>query len=205
LGSAGSHSNVKVPPFNKQIPVELWRQLLLCQLNECSNDIRQNDSILWQIPATIGAIVGLMLNALGNDVLSGPVTGLDIAGVSIGVIVTFSLVLTEYKNRVLQISRNVYRKSIYDALLQSGVLAPGALITPKLSLSDDPCDLPGLVETSSRRLDDPTIKAASEGAGPAMLGSLVARRSAYKALFAISNTVLLAEVLLLGWLVARYV
>src|SRR5687768_13826176 len=56
------------------ILVKEWRTLLVKQLEQCWSDIRQNDAILWQIPASIGAIVALLLNVLGQSIVAGPVS-----------------------------------------------------------------------------------------------------------------------------------
>lgn len=187
-----------------QVRVEEWRALLGRQLDQCIGDIRQNDAILWQIPATIGAIVALVLNFLGEKIVSGPIRWLEVVAVVTTLLVTSSLVLTEYKNRVFQVTRNIYRKSIYNELLRVAHLPSGEMVTPALVIRDfHPDSLPGSVEVASRLLDSDVLEAAWKAAGPSFFGAKLARVSAYKTLFYISLAILVGELLLLVSFVVR--
>lgn len=187
------------------IPVEHWRAILYLQLEQCWNDIRQNDAILWQIPASIGAIVGLILNALGRTIIEGPVAWLDIAAVATAIAVTFSLVVTEYKNRIFQVTRNIYRKAIYKALVEAARLPAGSLANPVLDVREyEAGDLPGSVEVATRHIDREVLEVAWKAGGVKWAGERAAKLPAYKTLFYISIGVLLGELGLLIWLCVRF-
>jgi hypothetical protein len=187
-----------------EIPVEQWRALLCVQLEQSWNDIRHNDAILWQIPATIGAIVGLVLNALGKTIVTGPVTWLDAVGVATATIVTFSLIVTEYKNRVFQVTRNIYRKSIYKSLVDIAALKDGSGVLPYVDVREyEGGELPGFVEVATKDISDEVLDVAWKASGFRVLGRQASRLPAYKTLFYISNAVFLGEVGLLISLAIR--
>ena len=89
-------------------------ELLLAQFRECWADNRNYDVIVWQIPAAIGAIAGIMLNALrlsaGGDDRFRPLVAAGAAWV------TFPLVVALVKNRIFQIERNNWRIKLFEAL-----------------------------------------------------------------------------------------
>src|SRR5262252_10232445 len=89
------------------LPVELWRSILLTQLVECWNDTRNIDNLVWQIPAGIGAILGLIISGLGVRALSGQPDLLDVGAMCAVLFISSSLVLALYKNRMFQVSRSI--------------------------------------------------------------------------------------------------
>jgi hypothetical protein len=164
------------------------------------------DTILWQIPAGIGAIVGLVLAGLGRDVFEGRPTILEIFATSAATLVTYSLLVAEYKNHVFQVSRNIYIKSLHRALLDCSAYPTGYLIKAKLEIDDFKMeDLPGLPAAATRDLigENSMWNSIVRSAGPVWLGSRAARLPAFKTLFAVSVFAFAGEVLLVAILVAR--
>jgi hypothetical protein len=198
------------------LPVELWRSILLTQLSECWDDVRNVDSLVWQLPTGIGAILGIVLAALSPHNLSRP--GLfEVAAVFGACFVTLSLLLALYKNRRFQVSRGKYIKSIYMELLGTEGLVASQMTPVKLAPVDHKIrDLPGLVALSSKDLDevDPTDKSTPEGPSDikggiyqirSMMRSRMGRVSAFKVLFRVSAAVCLGEFLLGAWLLVQLV
>lgn len=204
--AAGTEGSASVPSPGGPMRVDVWRSLLTEQWVQCGNDIRQNDALLWQIPASIGAIVALLLNALRDGIDAGEPSLLHLTAVVVAVLVTASLVITEFKNRVFQVSRNIYRKSIFRALLDVSSLPDDAVVVPSLTLRDyHREELPGFVEAKTRDIEDHVLAAAWKAAGSRVLGARVASVSAYMTLFYLSLVVLAGEVGLLGWMVGKTV
>lgn len=188
-----------------KIHVELWRSMLLVQLGECWNDVRQNDSILWQIPAGIGAIVGLIFAALGSSALKGRPNLLQIMAVLAVAAVTFSLIVAEYKNRVFQVSRNIYIKSIYKELLMTQGKPEGTLVPAVLTIDDyEMSELPGLSALATKDLDKIVQMRAAQVSGPNFLGNYLSRIPAFKTLFYVSILIWFGEIIFAIWLVVRF-
>lgn len=188
------------------VPVELWRSMLLVQLGECWNDVRQNDSILWQIPAGIGAIVGLILAALGSSAIKGRPNLLQVIAVAAVAAVTFSLIVAEYKNRVFQVSRNIYIKSIYRELLMTRDKPDGTLVPITFTIDDyDMNEVPGLSALATRDLSNIVQERASAVSGLRFFGNSLTRLPAFKTLFYVSILIWIGEIAFVIWLLARYV
>lgn len=92
------------------------QELLLAQFRECCADIRQYDAMLWQLPAAIGAIVGLTLNFAGQALAAGSATWIHVGGEFLALLLTVPLVLALYKNRLFQRSRNQFRSILVKAI-----------------------------------------------------------------------------------------
>jgi hypothetical protein len=108
-------------PTQSDQPPDIRRQLLLAQMEECWADIRNFDSILWQIPAAISAIGGLMVNALAQKEINfGPWSRPTIAYAA--ALLTLPLLAALVKNRIFQTDRNNWRISLYRAYVSGGPL-----------------------------------------------------------------------------------
>jgi hypothetical protein len=183
-----------------EIRLDVRRDLLRQELDQCWADVRHNDSILWQIPAAIGAIVGLILNVVVN---SHPLSWLHALAVVAAILVTWSLIVTEYKNRIFQVTRNIYRASIYNELLRIARMGPDELVVPTLQI-DDFKGLVGFVETATDTIPAPARKAAFKAAGfYRQAGWVQDRLKAYKTLLVISLLLLAGEIVLLGVVIER--
>jgi hypothetical protein len=129
-------------------PVTGMREhLFIAQLEECWADIRNYDAILWQIPAAISAIGGLMANALVQpDITFGPWSRPIIAFAAAGL--TLPLLVALVKNRIFQTDRNNWRIALYTRLMEGGPELPKARdVYPEGSDAPD-----GLVLLSSRAI-----------------------------------------------------
>jgi hypothetical protein len=190
-----------------KLPVELWRSILLVQLGECWNDIRNIDGLVWQIPAGIGAILGLILTGLGTRALKGRPSLIDVAAMFAVVLVSYSLIVALHKNRMFQISRNKYMKGIYKQLLATHSASNGALVPIRLDAHDDcPMDeLPGFVARATRDIANESQAGSVASWGVLALFSARMRKfSAYNTMFRVSVCVLVGEFLLAVWLFIRF-
>lgn len=186
------------------LPVELWRSMLLVQLGECWDDVRQNDSILWQIPAGIGAIVGLILAALGSTAVKGRPSLPQVLAVIAVAAVTFSLIVAEYKNRVFQVSRNIYIKSIYRELLMTRDKPANAFVPITFTIDDYDMDyVPGLSALATKDLSSIVQARAAEVSGLRWFGNGLSRLPAFKTLFYVSVCIWVGEVAFIAWLLVR--
>lgn len=187
------------------LPAELWRSILLMQLDECWSDIRQIDGLVWQIPAGIGAILGLILTGLGSNILKRPPSLLDVGAMFGAFLITFSLIFALYKNRIFQISRNIYMKAIYKQLLAIRDAKPDDLVPVNLEL-DDPemVEIPGLVALATRDMVSLGLAHVASSAGLPFASRILRRRSAYKTMLYVSISVLAGEFLLTILLLARF-
>jgi hypothetical protein len=218
-------SQVAVTPM--LLPVELWRSLLLTQLTECWNDVRNIDSLVWQIPAGIGAIIGLILTGLGRSIIQNRPSLLDVAAMIAAVLVSFALIMALRKNRIFQVSRNVYIKAIYRALLETNAAQAGEMISVGLQTDDCSMDmLPGCVPRATQDLASFTdlqsdtksrfmkfllgssfwqsVAKSHAGKGVTKVGNRLSNASAYKMMFRVSVSIVVGETLLAFWLLARF-
>jgi len=209
------------------LPVELWRSLLLAQLTECWNDVRNIDSLVWQIPAGIGAIIGLILTGLGRSIIQNRPSLLDVAAMVAAVLVSFALIMALRKNRIFQVSRNVYIKAIYRALLATNTAEAGEMISVGLETDDCPMEiLPGCVPRATQDLTGFTAtqsatksrilkflleshfwrSAANSSVGKRVgkVWQKLSKASAYRIMFRVSVSILVGETLLAFWLLGRF-
>jgi hypothetical protein len=205
--SQSSAPQAELSNQNASMPVELWRSILLCQLGECWNDVRNIDGLVWQIPAGIGAILGLILSGLGVRVVDGRPDLLDVGAMFAVLLISAALVVALYKNRMFQISRNIYMKAVYRQLMATNTAKPGALVPIKLEADDCAMsELPGLVPRATRDLDTQLLQV---GVIPlpkfAGLTNWLGQRSAYKTMFRVSLLVLIGEFALAVWLLVRFI
>jgi hypothetical protein len=193
----------------ENIAIDVWRSILTTQLGECWDDVRNIDSLVWQIPAGIGAILGLILTGLGASAFKGHPSLLDVAAMFAVVLISYSLILALHKNRMFQVSRNIYMKAIYLELLKTGSLPPGSLVSASLGAKDHKIgDLPGFVPHATRDL----MLESKHGIVYSLTGmkgfnNLNARfndMSAYVTMFRVSAFVLLGEFALTIWLLLRF-
>ncbi len=212
-----------VPPI--LLPVELWRSLLLTQLTECWNDVRNIDNLVWQIPAGIGAIIALILTGLGRSIIQNRPSLLDVVAMIAAVLVSFALIIALRKNRMFQVSRNVYIKAIYRALLATNTAEVGEMI--RAGLETDDCSmeiLPGCVpratqdlaaftasQTKSRPLkfllESPFWRSIVNSPAGKCIGKVwqkLSRASAYRIMFRVSVSILIGETFLALWLLGRF-
>lgn len=183
------------------VPVELWRSILLTQLGQCWDDVRQTDSILWQIPAGIGAIVGLVLATIGSSAVHGRPNLLQVIVVFAASAVTFSLIVAEYKNRVFQVSRSIYIKSFYKQLLLTQDKEDGMLVQAVLTFDDyNVEELPGLAALATRELNEIVQAKAASVSGFPFIGDTLSRLPAFKTLFYVSIMILIGELAFGVWL-----
>jgi hypothetical protein len=192
---------------NATLPVELWRSILLCQLGECWNDVRNIDGLVWQIPAGIGAILGLILSGLGARVVDGRPDLLDVGAMFAVVLISSALIVALHKNRMFQVSRNIYMKAIYKQLLATNIAQAGALVPIGLNADDSPMEeLPGFVPRATRDLTalfpQGTVQSLPQLAS---LSDRVRNLSAYKTMFRVSLLVLVGELALAIWLLVRFI
>jgi hypothetical protein len=179
---------------------------LLSQLTECWDDVRNIDGLVWQIPAGIGAILGLILTGLGRNVLSGRPSIIDLAAMVAAVLVSFSLILALHKNRMFQVSRNIYMKALYRQLLSTRSASDGELVGIALETDDCPMEeLPGLVPRATRDLTKTLSGPTAAGFQPRQLLRRFHLLSAYKIMFGVSLCILCGEVALAVWLLVRMV
>ena len=188
-----------------KVNVDQWREILSLQVTQCWDDIRQMDSLLWQIPAGIGAIAGLLASALSTDVLSGRPTAFEIGLVGATCLITYSLVVAAYKNRVFQVARNVHLKSCYAELLRVAALQHDTLVeVHPLTMADLPLSsLPGLLPFSTREVDSTTKELAAVAGLGAPLNRFLVKRGAFRILWWISVGVMLGEATLFGTLLVH--
>lgn len=191
----------------------LRREFALLQIAECWADNRNYDAILWQIPAAIGAIAGLMVNAIflahgsGVDAWVRPFIALA-AG-----LITFPLVMALLKNRLFQIERNIWRAAVFQSLYADGVSASQLIVQarsdedPRLARilfresqrSASPDDGTDLVPFSSLHLDLGRTRGSSLFR---LLATRFGGRSAYSVLLFVSVIILLSEAALFVTLLA---
>lgn len=196
------------PSSQVTIPLDLWRSVLIAQLSECWNDVRNIDSLVWQIPAGIGAILGLVLSGLGTQVVKGRPNVLDVAAMFAVVLISYSLIIALYKNRKLQQARSIYLKSIYKQLLLSAsATSDDAAVSPTLKLNDYNMDeLPGFVAHSTHDVVQAACDASPELASRvASFKTSYFKRSAYRTMFYMSVLVLVGELFLAIWLLIRLI
>lgn len=189
------------------LPVELWRSVLLLQLGECWDDVRNIDSLVWQIPAGIGAILGLILSGLGPQVVKGRPSPLDVAAMFAVVLISYSLIVALHKNRKFQVSRNIYMKSIYKELLTNQCVPGDATVPVTLKPHDyEMTELPGFV---ARYTNDLVQEAHADSSQLASHIASFKRRlfkwSAYQTMFRVSILVLTGELFLALWLFIRFI
>jgi disulfide bond formation protein DsbB len=205
----GSPDASETSDKSSTLPIDVWRSILVTQLGECWNDVRNIDSLVWQIPASIGAILGLILTGLGSKALKGHPSLLDVAAMFAVVFVSYSLLLALHKNRVFQIARNIYMKAIYRELLKTGSVAPNSPVPASLEAKDHPIDeLPGFVPHATRDI----VLESRHGIVHSLTGitrfnrlnTRVDKMSAYITMFRISACVLLGEFALAVWLLLRF-
>ena len=191
-------------PSSQSIPVELWRAILLAQLGQCWDDVRQTDSILWQIPAGIGAIVGLVLAAIGANAVRGKPNLVQVIAVFAASAVTFSLIVAVYKNRVFQVSRSIYIKSFYKQLMLTKDAKDGTLVPAFLTFDDyDVDELPGLAALATKDLSEVVQERAAAVSGFRFIGDNLSRLPAFKTLFYVSVFILIGEIAFAIWLIVR--
>ena len=181
-------------PENEYAEVGMSRslhdELIIKQIGECWADNRNFDVIVWQIPAVIAAIAGLMLNALVRQdaSINAWVKPLIPAGAAL---VTFPLVLALLKNRIFQIERNNWRIALYNNLTKRVPISEAlGGIRPEPPRNDN------LVRFSSPQI-------TSKFKGPwywRFWANRLKGVRAYNALFFVSVVVLLSEVALAIWL-----
>jgi hypothetical protein len=185
---------------------ELWQSVILTQISECWNDIRQLDGVLWQIPAGIGAILGLILTALGPRSLTGRPGPFEVIAVFGAFLVTFSLVVALYKNRIFQVSRSIYIKSLYKELLRVHNSQPGQSTTISINAQDYAMsELPGLVAFATRDLAPLVQKSVASASGFVSISGWLRGLPAFKILFYVSVSVVLGELVLGIWLLIRLI
>jgi hypothetical protein len=201
-----AQSSPELPRQAPTLPAGLWRSILLTQLGECWDDVRNIDSLVWQIPAGIGAILGLILSGLGTKVVSGRPSLLDVAAMFAVVLVSFSLIMAMHKNRMFQVSRNMYMKSIYKQLLATHSAADDTLVPIGLEADDCPMDeLPGFVARATHDLTRQLqVNNAQSLVSFAWFGDRMRKMSAYKTMFRVSVIVLTGECFLTIWLLIRF-
>jgi hypothetical protein len=188
----------------QSLTADLWREVLLLQLSECWNDVRNVDSIVWQIPAGIGAILGLILTAVAPRIASKP-SVFEMVGVFGAAFVTLSLVYALRKNRLLQKYKSKYIKSIYHELLQTDASKArhGVSIAALKPVDIDIRVLPGLVALSTG--DIQAVMGQGDADSSHSLASRLRHMSAFNLLFWVSVSVLVGEYALGIWMLVRIV
>lgn len=95
------------------------QQLYVSQMGECWADIRNYDTVLWQIPAAISAIGGLMVVALVQPEIEFGAWARPIIAFA-AALLTLPLVVALVKNRLFQTDRNNWRIALYKKLVEGG-------------------------------------------------------------------------------------
>jgi hypothetical protein len=191
----------------------LWQDILMLQLRELWNDNRQFDVIVWQIPAAIGAIAGILGSNVAPAVSHHEVSWMHAASAATALLVTCPLVLALYKNRYFQVSRNEWRAAVFETLRTKGGVEDLAVSYINYR-SMDPHPVPGLVSFSTpslneidakplglRALDDPALRRQHPLVRPFIRH--LSRLSAFKVLWRVSLLVVVAELLLTVWLIGE--
>jgi hypothetical protein len=166
---------------------EIRDRVLLAQVAECWADLRNFDVIVWQIPAAVSAIGGLMVTGLLSEEAAGRPWARCLVALG-AAFVTFPLVIALVKNRIFQVDRNNWRLALLEALLKDPTSLPKIREYHPESQARD-----GIVLLSSRDIH------TRFGHGPwywRASARMFKRVSAYNVLFAVSLMVLAGEFLI---------
>ena len=167
---------------------ERKKELWLLQLKQCWADIRQFDSMMWQLPTAIAAIGALSLNVIADPVIyeTTPVRVFHLVIAVMSLLITSSLVFALMKNRYFQEWRVKHREILFKALknLQANGEYDNWDLEKPITLKLE--KVPGLIEVDTRSLGHYTR---------------LLKRSAYKILLIISFLIVSLQLILVVWII----